>query len=182
TFPGTSHTGSCHFPFLVAHQLPDPVPHLLTAGAIVHVPIGKSDDLSIGAKLKAVEHLTGGFGHCSPHRSHRRADVVRRGANEESIVHWGADLNPALDSEAGSDAHHFRAVSLHGVVRNRAWIGLTDDARSPAKHRARLVAEHRRIDVVLVPAPELVERPAMGCQQVAGNRLPRLAWSWPGNA
>src|SRR5438105_2225742 len=60
-----------------------------------------------------------------------------------------------LGSQTTGQAQHFRTTGLHMKVADRARIGTRENPIPPAKYRALPAAEHRVIQGVITPAPEL---------------------------
>ena len=59
-------------------------------------------------KLEPAQDDPGRLGHGGPHGGHVLFQAIERGADQEGVVHRGADLDAALGCQAGGQAASFR--------------------------------------------------------------------------
>src|SRR5256885_16629981 len=81
---------------------------------------------------------------------------IRSAGAQISTASWtgGADLDPALGSQAAGDSQHLGAVGLHGEVAQRAGIRPLADPDMPAEHGVKRTAQHGVVDRSVGPGPE----------------------------
>jgi hypothetical protein len=70
----------------------------------------------LGPKLKAAEYDPGGLGHGRPRSGDVGIKAVEWSADQEGIMHGGADFDPAFRGQASGKTHHLGAISLHREI------------------------------------------------------------------
>ena len=78
------------------------------------------------------------------------------GLDEEGIVDRATDADAAFGGQTRGQAHHLRAVGLHGEVAEHSGIALRSNTNCPPKYCRQAQPSHRVIHDCIRPLPELV--------------------------
>src|SRR5258705_4997154 len=119
-------------PVTLANQPHHPFPHNGTA--LIHISIRPACDLNVGAQLKTAEHDSARFGHGITHNRDVRLQPLVWRANQNSIMHRGADLDTTLNCQTTGEAQHFGAACLHPESSERAMDRYVPNVNAPPKY------------------------------------------------